>query len=62
VESASALAAVSAVAVLGAAVEAFAFDGIGETSDASFANSASDDDPAVAASSAVMNLHLLAWN
>lgn len=59
-EPASVLAAVSVVvAVLGAAVEAFvAFAGT-DTSGASFAHSASDDDPAVAV---VMNLHLVAWS
>lgn len=63
-EPVSVLAAVSViVAVLGAAVEAFvASAGTVETSDASFADSASFDDPDAAASAAAMNLHLLAWS
>ncbi len=50
------------VAVLGVAAEAFVFAGTAETFDASFADSASYDAPAVAASAAVMNLRWLAWN
>ena len=62
-EAASVLVVSIIVAVLGAAVEAFvAFAGTVETSDALFADTASHDDPAVAASAAVMNLHFLAWS